>query len=45
MNRCDFLDPALPWTGRKNSGRGIGLSYLGFHSVTKTKSYNFRFFK
>ena len=22
MNRCDYLDPALAWTGVKNTGRG-----------------------
>lgn len=24
MNRCDYLDPALCWTGCKNTGRGGG---------------------
>jgi acyl-CoA reductase-like NAD-dependent aldehyde dehydrogenase len=43
MNRCDSCDPSLPWSGRKDSGKGIGLSYLGYHSVTKTKGYNFKF--
>lgn len=27
--RCDYLDPALAWTGIKNSGRGISLSKFG----------------
>lgn len=27
--RCDYLDPALAWTGVKNSGRGISLSKFG----------------
>jgi acyl-CoA reductase-like NAD-dependent aldehyde dehydrogenase len=31
LNRCDYLDPALPWTGIKNSGRGISLSKFGRH--------------
>ena len=26
MNRCDHLDPALCWTGCKDTGRGAGLS-------------------
>jgi len=43
LNRCDTCDPHLPWSGRKDSGRGIGLSYLGFHGVTRTKGYNFKF--
>ena len=28
-NRCDYLDPALAWTGVKHSGRGISLSKYG----------------
>ncbi|MGI9388074.1 MAG: aldehyde dehydrogenase family protein, partial [Methyloligellaceae bacterium] len=39
MNRCDYLDPALCWTGCKQSGRGTALSVLGYHSVTRPKSY------
>jgi acyl-CoA reductase-like NAD-dependent aldehyde dehydrogenase len=42
MNRCDYLDPALTWTGVKNTGRGTSLSYLGFHAVTRAKSYHLR---
>lgn len=34
MNRCDALDPALPWTGGKDSGRGVTLSSLGFDALT-----------
>jgi acyl-CoA reductase-like NAD-dependent aldehyde dehydrogenase len=30
LNRCDYLDPALAWTGVKNSGRGCTLSRVGF---------------
>lgn len=41
MNRCDFLDPSLPWSGRRQSGRGISLSHLGFLPVTRPKSWNF----
>ena len=26
MNRCDYLDPALAWTGVKDTGRGATLS-------------------
>lgn len=32
MNRCDYLDPGLAWTGVKNSGRGISLSKFGAFS-------------
>ncbi|MFW6024316.1 MAG: aldehyde dehydrogenase family protein [Dichotomicrobium sp.] len=42
MNRCDYLDPALCWTGCKDTGRGAALSILGFHSVTRPKSYHLR---
>jgi acyl-CoA reductase-like NAD-dependent aldehyde dehydrogenase len=42
LNRCDFLDPLLAWTGWKDSGRGASLSRLGFLSVTKPKSLHFR---
>ncbi|WP_299495604.1 aldehyde dehydrogenase family protein [uncultured Shewanella sp.] len=39
LNRCDYLDPALAWTGVKLSGRGCSLSIFGFESVTRPKSY------
>lgn len=42
MNRCDYLDPALCWTGCKNTGRGAGLSVLGFQAVTRPKSYHLK---
>lgn len=41
MNRCDYLDPALPWVGVKNSGRGCALSALGYEQLTRPKSFNF----
>lgn len=42
MNRCDALDPALPWTGAKDSGRGVTLSELGFAELTRPKAIHFR---
>lgn len=42
MNRCDYLDPALCWTGCKDTGRGGGLSVIGFHNLTRPKSYHFK---
>ncbi|MAZ02901.1 MAG: aldehyde dehydrogenase [Sneathiella sp.] len=42
MNRCDYLDPALAWTGVKNSGRGCTLSAVGYESLTRPKSYHLR---
>ncbi len=42
LNRCDYLDPALAWTGVKNSGRGHTLSRVGFEQLTRPKSYHFK---
>ncbi|WP_338581409.1 aldehyde dehydrogenase family protein [Pseudomonas sp. MAG733B] len=42
MNRCDYLDPALAWTGVKNSGRGVTLSRLGYDNLTRAKSFHLR---
>jgi acyl-CoA reductase-like NAD-dependent aldehyde dehydrogenase len=42
MNRCDYLDPALVWTGVKNSGRGCALSSLGYQQLTRPKSFHLR---
>lgn len=42
MNRADYLDPALCWTGCKETGRGGSLSYLGYYAVTRPKSYHLR---
>jgi acyl-CoA reductase-like NAD-dependent aldehyde dehydrogenase len=42
MNRCDYLDPALAWTGVKNSGRGCSLSTVGYEQLTRPKSFHLR---
>ncbi|MAY62851.1 MAG: aldehyde dehydrogenase [Rhizobiales bacterium] len=42
MNRADYLDPALCWTGCKDTGRGGSLSEIGFHNLTRPKSYHMR---
>ncbi|MDZ4741588.1 MAG: aldehyde dehydrogenase family protein [Alphaproteobacteria bacterium] len=42
MNRCDYLDPALAWTGVKDTGRGASLSVIGFEMLTRPKSYHLR---
>ena len=39
MNRCDYLDPSLPWVGIKDSGKGCTLSALGLQQLTRPKSY------
>jgi acyl-CoA reductase-like NAD-dependent aldehyde dehydrogenase len=42
MNRCDFLDPALPWCGVKDTGRGATLSQYGLTAFTRLKSMHLR---
>ncbi|WP_210497033.1 aldehyde dehydrogenase family protein [Microvirga antarctica] len=42
MNRCDYLDPALAWTGVKDTGRGASLSALAYESLTRPKSFHLR---
>jgi acyl-CoA reductase-like NAD-dependent aldehyde dehydrogenase len=41
-NRCDYLDPALAWTGVKDTGRGTSLSSIGYDMLTRPKSYHLR---
>ncbi|WP_226780428.1 aldehyde dehydrogenase family protein [Oceaniglobus trochenteri] len=41
-NRCDYLDPALCWTGCKDTGRGVGLSELAYGALTRPKSYHLK---
>ena len=38
MNRCDYLDPGLAWTGVKDTGRGATLSRVGYEALTRPKS-------
>ena len=42
MNRCDYVDPTLVWTGVKDTGSGIALSQLGFGSYTRAKSFHLK---
>ncbi len=42
VNRCDYLDPALAWTGVKDTGRGITLSALGYDALTRIKSFHIK---
>lgn len=42
LNRCDYLDPALAWTGVKDSGRGCSLSQLGYEALMRPKSFHLR---
>ena len=43
MNRCDYLDPALAWTGVKQTGHGATLSRIGYEMLTRPKSFHLRF--
>ena len=42
MNRCDYVDPGLCWTGCKDTGRGEGLSPLAYYNLTRPKSYHLK---
>lgn len=42
LNRCDYLDPGLAWTGVKDSGRGVTLSRYGYDALTRPKSFHLR---
>jgi acyl-CoA reductase-like NAD-dependent aldehyde dehydrogenase len=42
INRCDYLDPELAWTGVKNSGRGCTLSKVGYEALTRPKSFHIK---
>jgi acyl-CoA reductase-like NAD-dependent aldehyde dehydrogenase len=42
VNRCDYVDPSLAWTGIKDSGFGCTLSSLAFAQVTRPKSFHVR---
>lgn len=42
MNRCDYLDPFLSWSGRKDSGMGNSMGMAGFAAVTQLKNRHFK---
>jgi acyl-CoA reductase-like NAD-dependent aldehyde dehydrogenase len=42
QNRCDYIDPAQPWTGWGESGKGSTMSKYGFFHLTKRKAIHFR---
>jgi len=42
MNRCDYLDPALAWTGVHDSGHGCTLSRVGYEQLTRPMSFHLR---
>jgi len=42
MNRCDYLDPALSWTGVNETGKGCSLSEIAYEKLTTPKSFHLR---
>ncbi len=42
INCCDRVSAYLPWAGRKHSGMGATLSYLGILSFTKPRGWHIR---
>ena len=42
INRCDYLDPELAWTGVKKSGKGCSLSMFGYGALTRPKSFHIK---
>ncbi|KZX59044.1 aldehyde dehydrogenase [Halioglobus sp. HI00S01] len=42
MNRCDYVDPGLCWTGCKDTGHGGGLSVIGYQNLTRPASRHFK---
>jgi acyl-CoA reductase-like NAD-dependent aldehyde dehydrogenase len=42
QNRCDYLEPSLPWSGARDSGIGSTLSRYGFYHLTRRKAIHFR---
>jgi len=42
MNRCDYIDPALVWTGVKDTGKGGSMSFVGYENLTRPKSFHLR---
>jgi len=41
-NCCDRVSPNVPWSGRKNSGLGSTLSFVGIRAFVQPKAYHLR---
>lgn len=41
-NRCDYVDPALVWTGVKDTGKGGSLGEIGYANLTQPKSFHLK---
>lgn len=42
VNRAEYLDPSVCWTGCKQTGRGAAMSALGYLAITRPRSYHLR---
>lgn len=42
LNCCDRVSPYLPWAGRKHSGLGTTLSWLGILSLVRPRGWHLR---
>ena len=42
MNRADYVDPALCWTGCKDTGRGGAMSAIGYQNLTRPQSFHLK---
>ncbi|MEM9250458.1 MAG: aldehyde dehydrogenase family protein [Pseudomonadota bacterium] len=42
LNRADYVDPAICWTGCKDTGRGGAMSAIGYQNLTRPRSYHLR---
>ena len=42
VNRCDYVDPSLPWTGFGDTGKGISLSTLAYDHLTRPRGIHVR---
>lgn len=42
MNRCDYVDPGLVWTGVKDTGKGGAMGIVGYENLTRPKAYHLR---
>ena len=42
MNRCDYVDPGLVWTGVKDTGKGGAMGVVGYGNLTRPKSFHLR---
>lgn len=42
LNRCDYVDPGLVWTGVKDTGKGGAMGLVGYDNLTRPKGFHLR---